>query len=206
MPTPGRSPRPARIPFQRQRYWIDQPPVRASARPVAPVLGPRQVSALSGEVVHQARWDCATHPFIAEHRVYGEVLVPGATYAAMALSAAGLPGRVFDLAFHEPMVFDGDAARLVQLVISRPAEDGSSEFQLFSAADGGTCPGGNPAGTGRGTPTSPSPCGREWGEGWGPFEDRACSHFSPPTPSHKGRGSLQGPGMPVRGFATPVAG
>ena len=79
-------------PFQRERYWVDSP----GERPVTaggghPLLGPASC---------RPRWPAScsrpssapTCPaFLADHRVFGTVVVPSAAYVEMALAAARRP-------------------------------------------------------------------------------------------------------------------
>ena len=128
-------------PFERQRFWFDAStgpaprPAAADARATDPLLGRFQRSATSGEGVHAAYFDVEALPFLADHRVYGPVMVPGATYAAMALRATGVPCCLRDVVFHEPMLLEEARGRHVQLAFS-PAEGarGGQRFQLWSAA------------------------------------------------------------------------
>src|SRR4029434_6761443 len=62
----------------------------------------------------------------------GTVVVPGATYAAMALAAVGTPSRVKDVFFYEPIILPEKSSREVQLTL-HPLEDGGDfSFQVHS--------------------------------------------------------------------------
>jgi acyl transferase domain-containing protein len=123
-------------PFQRQRYWLPQVPRRDPCLSGAsqPLLGECRRSA-SGEVVHATVFDCQSQPFFADHRLYDTVVVPGATYAAMALQAGGVPGRVRNLIFHEPLFLEADACPAVQLVWANASTAGVKPFAVYSAVD-----------------------------------------------------------------------
>ena len=45
-----------------------------------------------------------SQPWLSDHVIYGTVVVPGATYAAMALAAVATPARVQDVFFYEPII------------------------------------------------------------------------------------------------------
>ncbi len=125
-------------PFQRQRFWIEanQTAPPPSAAGDHPLLGRRQRSAVSGEVVYATSLSAARQPYLKDHRLFGTVLVPGATYAAMGLTAASLPGRLRDLVFSETLFLPEGPDRDVQLVLTAPGADGSRSFQVLS--DSGT--------------------------------------------------------------------
>ena len=64
-----------------------------------------------------------SQPWLSDHVIYGTVVVPGATYAAMALAAVGPPARVKDVFFYEPIILPEKSSREVQLTL-HPLEDG----------------------------------------------------------------------------------
>jgi acyl transferase domain-containing protein/NAD(P)-dependent dehydrogenase (short-subunit alcohol dehydrogenase family) len=123
-------------PFQRQRYWVEENQTASLPHDDEhPLLGRRQRSAASGEVVYSTSLSRARQPYLSDHRLFGDVLVPGATYAAMGLTAAALPGRLRELAFLEPLLLPAEQTRDVQMVLTAPKPDGSRSFQVLSAAD-----------------------------------------------------------------------
>ena len=86
----------------------------------------------SGDSVYTSRLSVKTQPWLSDHVIYGTVVVPGATYAAMALAAAGPPARVKDVFFYEPIILPEKSSREVQLTL-HPLPDGSgSSFQVHS--------------------------------------------------------------------------
>ena len=91
-------------PFQRRRFWpktsgIAGPTVAA----VSGILGSAKDLA-SGDSVYTSRLSVKSQPWLSDHVIYGTVVVPGATYAAMALAAVGTPARVKDVFFYEPII------------------------------------------------------------------------------------------------------
>lgn len=128
-------------PFQRRRFWPERVAKHASPRDRTErprgLLGVRTVSAASGETVYSTLFGRSAQPFLDEHRVLGRVVVPGATYAAMALSAVGTPCRLSNVLFLEPLGLDEDELRQVQLVLAPVASDGRRAFQVYSEGQGG---------------------------------------------------------------------
>ncbi|OBI87052.1 type I polyketide synthase [Mycobacterium asiaticum] len=121
-------------PFQRRHFW---PKVSGIAgiggdtAGVAGILGSVKDLA-SGDVVYTSRLSVKTQPWLAHHVIYGTVVVPGATYAAMALAAVGPPARVQDVFFYEPIILPDKASREVQLTL-HPFEDGGGwTFRVHS--------------------------------------------------------------------------
>ncbi len=73
-----------------------------------------------------------SQPWLSDHVIYGTVVVPGATYAAMALAAVGPPARVKDVFFYEPIILPEKSSREVQLTL-HPLEDGDElSFRVHS--------------------------------------------------------------------------
>ncbi|OBI37497.1 type I polyketide synthase [Mycobacterium colombiense] len=112
-------------PFQHRRFWpkasgivgIDGQGAAASG-----LLGSAKELA-SGDCVYTSRLSVKSQPWLADHVIYGTVVVPGATYAAMALAAVGPPGRVQNVYFYEPIILPEKASREVQLSL-HPLEEG----------------------------------------------------------------------------------
>ena len=77
----------------------------------------------SGDTVYTSRLSVKSQPWLSDHVIYGTVVVPGATYAAMALAAVGAPAQVQDVFFYEPIILPEKDSREVQLTL-HPLEDG----------------------------------------------------------------------------------
>lgn len=82
-----------------------------------------------------SRLSVKSQPWLSDHVIYGTVVVPGATYAAMALAAVGTPARAKDVFFYEPIILPEKASREVQLTL-HPLQGGESRFQVHSRAYG----------------------------------------------------------------------
>jgi len=122
-------------PFQRRRYWPKNSGIRTDGTAASGILGtPKDLA--SGDTVYSTVLSVKTQPWLSHHVIYGTVVVPGATYAAMALAAAGAPARVNEVFFYEPIILPEKAAREVQLTM-HPLEDGEGwKFQAHSRPHG----------------------------------------------------------------------
>lgn len=113
--TRRRVPQPT-YPFQRKRYWIEGPAggVQSTRRETCdkehhthPLLGRRLFSPLIEDIVYENLVSTVALPYLAEHRVFEKAILPATAYIDMLAAAA-----------HR--LFDGEAWKLVELVISDP--------------------------------------------------------------------------------------
>ncbi len=117
-------------PFQRSRYWPKAAGIRTDAYGTG-ILGSAKDLA-SGDAVYTSQWSIKTQPWLAHHVIYGTVVVPGATYATMAIAAVGTPAQVRDVFFYEPIILGEKTSREVQLTV-HPLDDGGGwTFQVHS--------------------------------------------------------------------------
>ncbi|ALU91286.1 type I polyketide synthase [Herbaspirillum rubrisubalbicans M1] len=132
-PMPGRPVNLPNYPWQRESFW--HPSTNESGRAITsrrthPLLGwslPRSSHCWENVV------DPCTLPWLADHRVGGAIVFPGAAYLEMALAAASQwsPGQCLSceqIDILAPMVFDGNHARTLRFELDE--HDGS--FQIKS--------------------------------------------------------------------------
>ncbi|BBY25497.1 type I polyketide synthase [Mycobacterium stomatepiae] len=118
-------------PFQRRRFWPKSSGIAVDGPAVSGILGSTKELA-SGDSVYTSRLSVKSQPWLCDHVIYGTVVVPGATYAAMALAAVGTPARAKDVFFYEPIILPEKSSREVQLTL-HPQEDGDGwKFQVHS--------------------------------------------------------------------------
>ena len=119
-------------PFQRRHFWPKSSGIRAEGGPaVSGILGSAKDLA-SGDAIYTSRLSVKSQPWLSDHVIYGTVVVPGATYAAMALAAVGPPARLQDVFFYEPIILGEKTSREVQLSL-HPMEDGGGwSFRINS--------------------------------------------------------------------------
>jgi acyl transferase domain-containing protein/NADPH:quinone reductase-like Zn-dependent oxidoreductase/NADP-dependent 3-hydroxy acid dehydrogenase YdfG/acyl carrier protein len=131
--------------FQRKRYWMDlgAGSVDAGSLGVAaaehPLLGAMVEQADSDEIIFTGRLSLASHPWLADHKVHGLVLVPGAAMVELALHAgdhAGCP-RVDELVLQAPMIVPERGGVAVQVVVGAWRESGERQVRIYSRIDDG---------------------------------------------------------------------
>ncbi|MDO0917729.1 SDR family NAD(P)-dependent oxidoreductase [Streptomyces sp. DT2A-34] len=128
--------------FARERHWLA--PAPATATGASPLLGTHvEASDEADRHIFQSEVDLRDSRFayLADHRVTGEVWLPGAAFLDMALEAAsavqgGGEVRLADVRFVQPLRLDESRPARLQLVL-RPAADGFRDFTIASAPTGG---------------------------------------------------------------------
>ena len=129
-------------PFQRRRHWIEAPKRR---RPSAghPLLGVRHESP-RGEVAFETEVFASDPAWVSDHRVFGQVVVPGAMFATMAATVLWGEGAgavvLEDCQLHSPMICpvddsgDGsdEGGRKLQIVFDGSGEPSWRRFEVFS--------------------------------------------------------------------------
>ncbi len=120
-------------PFQRRRFWPKGTGITTDVNgPVGSgILGSGKDLA-SGDSVYTSRLSVKSQPWLSDHVIYGTVVVPGATYAAMALAAVGTPAHAKDVFFYEPIILPEKSSREVQLSLHPLDEGGGWKFQVHS--------------------------------------------------------------------------
>ncbi|KUJ35403.1 hypothetical protein ACZ90_70800 [Streptomyces albus subsp. albus] len=137
-------------PFQRQRFWLDNPPgtgdVTAAGLQAAdhPLLG-AAIGLPDGDgLLYTGLLSPRTHPWLADHTVAGRVLLPGTAFMELALWAGTRTGcgRLDELTLHAPLVLPGpgEPAEGVRIRLALGAPDGSGRRRITlesqPAADG----------------------------------------------------------------------
>ncbi|WP_340563441.1 type I polyketide synthase [Streptomyces sp. GSL17-111] len=128
--------------FQRQRYWPALGGVAALGAVGLrgtrhPLLGAVVTVAGGDGLVFTGRLSRATHPWLADHRVAGAVLVPGTALLELALHAGEQVGCpvVDELTLGTPLVLPERGGVRIQAEVGAPLADGSREISLYSRPD-----------------------------------------------------------------------
>ncbi|WP_424097234.1 SDR family NAD(P)-dependent oxidoreductase [Moorena producens] len=129
-------------PFQRQRYWIDTTN-QANSIPIAsvklhPLINKKIQSPLSKEIFFESDFSTTTLPFLADHRIYEKVVVPGASHISLLLAAASLTFpktecQLEDIIFPQALAIPEQGVRTVQVTLT--PQDSSYSFQVISFDD-----------------------------------------------------------------------
>jgi acyl transferase domain-containing protein/acyl carrier protein len=120
-------------PFQHQHYWPH--PGRRQVEPGGhPLLGAGVEVAATGEWVFTAELSLVDHPWLAEHVIGGQVLVPGTAMLDMAAHAARITGcpHIAELTLHTPLVLTSTSRLTLQLVAGRPDDDGHRPITIHT--------------------------------------------------------------------------
>ncbi|WP_121750381.1 type I polyketide synthase, partial [Streptomyces sp. E2N166] len=139
--------------FQRQRYWLD---FRAAAGRLDlsaagltaadhPLLGAEVDLPGTGEVVLTGRWSLRTQPWLADHTVFGAVVVPATAHLDLALSAGRRVGApaVEELSLEAPLVLPASGEVRVRIVAGAADDTGRRSMEVFShSGEDGPAPGG----------------------------------------------------------------
>ena len=127
-------------PFQRQRYWFESTanriPTLAGERMEHPLLGQRLPIALP---TYSANLSISQHGYLADHQIFGQIVLPATAYVELALAAAAdhfgqQPNSLTDLSLQDAMLLSADSARPVQLVLQPEGTD-TAAFQLYSQVE-----------------------------------------------------------------------
>ncbi|THA60913.1 SDR family NAD(P)-dependent oxidoreductase, partial [Streptomyces sp. A0642] len=128
--------------FQREPYWMDVPKPSGDVRSVGmdvsehPWLGAVTATAGDDGFLLTGRLSLADQPWLADHAVFGTVLVPGTGLLELATAAAHEAGAdgVAELTLAEPLVID-DAVR-IQITVGAPGAERRRPLTIHSRPDG----------------------------------------------------------------------
>nr|AAY00026.1 SA1_PKSB [uncultured bacterial symbiont of Discodermia dissoluta] len=133
-------------PFQHRRHWFGSTGPRRSGD-FHPLLGARH-ELPRGEITFERGLRHSDPAWLADHRVFGHLVVPGALHGSLAMAAAGstgpAPWSVERLRLHAPLVLgDGETAsaeegsgRLLQVVLGSSGNGPSRSLEVFSRGGG----------------------------------------------------------------------
>ncbi|MGM1063751.1 SDR family NAD(P)-dependent oxidoreductase, partial [Saccharothrix sp. Mg75] len=130
--------------FRHERFWLDGPtgPGDATGFGLTPTGHPLLTAAVpvaEGEALLTGSLSLRTHPWLADHRVGGAVVVPGTALlelVGLAAAGAGCAGLAA-LTLGRPLVVPERGAVRVQVRVGAAAEDGRHPVSVTSLDDGG---------------------------------------------------------------------
>lgn len=137
-------------PWQRERFWLSEPDVNydhAEKRSLTvprqknsnehPILGPVFTSAARpDEFVWEFDLACQLFPYLSDHRIQGQAIVPATAYLELVLAAAKVvfgeyTSSLENIVFKKALFLPDDGVQHVQLVIA-PEMPGIVSFHFFS--------------------------------------------------------------------------
>ncbi|MFI0424339.1 SDR family NAD(P)-dependent oxidoreductase [Spongiactinospora sp. 9N601] len=132
--------------FQRERYWLEPAHeagdvTRMGQRPADhPLLGAMISLPGSGGVVLTGRLSIGEQPWLADHAVLGQVILPGTAFVELALQAADRVEcrSVEELTLHAPLVVPDEGGIAIQVVVEGADEAGRRPVAVYSVASSGT--------------------------------------------------------------------
>ncbi|MDC0749535.1 type I polyketide synthase [Polyangium mundeleinium] len=122
-------------PWQRERYWLQagtRKPRATQAEGGHPLLGAGFVPAAEPKLHVWERWvSVEAFPYLADHRVQGEVVFPGAGYVELGLAAAvevhgAGAARLDEMSFDRMLALPEGGERLVQVSLREESGGGAS--------------------------------------------------------------------------------
>ncbi|WP_232383002.1 type I polyketide synthase [Actinomadura violacea] len=131
--------------FQHQRYWLSADGGAVDAAGLGqsaaghPLLGAAVGLPGTGGMALTGRLSLSAQPWLGEHVVADEVVVPGAALVEMAVRAgdeAGC-GRLEELLIEAPLVLPGEGGVRIQVAVEAPDEEGRRGVAVYSQAEDG---------------------------------------------------------------------
>ncbi|MEW2619203.1 type I polyketide synthase [Streptomyces sp. NPDC048106] len=131
--------------FQRSRYWLE--PAQGAVRDLSaagletaghPLLGAAVELADDAGVVLTSRLSLRTHPWLADHAVNGQVLLPGTVFVELAVRAGDQVGahRLEELTLASPLLLPGQDTVQIQVTAKEMDADGRRELVIHSRSGG----------------------------------------------------------------------
>ncbi|GAA3418109.1 type I polyketide synthase [Streptosporangium vulgare] len=126
--------------FQRRRYWLDATAEVASGGGLVAVDHPLLTAVVpapgSGTLTLIGRLSLSAQPWLADHLVDGQVVVPGAAQVELAIRAGDETGcPVLDeLTLQAPMLLDEEGSLQLQVVVAGADDSGRRQVTIHSRA------------------------------------------------------------------------
>ncbi|WP_143079284.1 type I polyketide synthase, partial [Streptomyces monashensis] len=141
--------------FDHQHYWLHTAPTATDATSLGlagtdhPLLGAVVELPQSDGLVFTSRLSLKSHPWLADHRVGGVVLVPGTGLVELAVRAGDEAGCTVleELVIEAPLVVPERGGVRVQVAVSGPSGNGSRTVEVYSRREDADGPSGADAWT-----------------------------------------------------------
>ncbi|MFC4907611.1 type I polyketide synthase [Actinomadura gamaensis] len=137
-------------PFQRRPFWLSEPFTGGASGDAAamgltaldhPLLTAEIAVPGAATTVFTGRLALDTHPWLADHAVFGATILPGTAFVEMAVRAGDRVGcgTVEELALRAPLILPEDGGARLRLTIGEPMDDtGRRTLTVHSQPDDGT--------------------------------------------------------------------
>ncbi|MGB1249061.1 MAG: type I polyketide synthase [Candidatus Promineifilaceae bacterium] len=128
-------------PFQRQRHWSERPRLSAGGASLKPLIDQMTQSPRLSETFFETTFSRDHLPFLDDHRVYGEIVSPGACQLAMVLHGAELAlgqplVQLEEIFFPSALAISAETERKVQLIIT--PDDNAATFEVITTDEAHT--------------------------------------------------------------------
>ncbi|MFI9382162.1 beta-ketoacyl synthase N-terminal-like domain-containing protein [Kutzneria sp. NPDC052558] len=131
--------------FQHNRYWVELTEVATDLRAAGltaadhPLLAAMTVVADSGGYVFSGRLSTRTQPWLADHVVLGNAILPGAAFVELAVRAGDQVGcgRVDELVLAAPLVLPEQDGVQLQVIVGAADEHGVRPVSVHSRPEDG---------------------------------------------------------------------
>jgi acyl transferase domain-containing protein/aryl carrier-like protein len=130
-------------PFAREHYWVESPrlvdrgPGSGYDSTDHPLLGAFVALAADDSALFTGRLALADQPWLADHLVFGQVIVPGTALVELAVVAAERLGltEVSELTFEVPLLIPDSGGVDLQLRVEAPEPGGRRRLTIHSRVD-----------------------------------------------------------------------
>lgn len=111
-------------PFQRARHWVNVTAAQKQpAQKLAPLLDKMMRLPSENKVIFETEFSLQQMPYMADHQIYDEVIVPGAILQSLVLNAgpllfSGFQHELTDIIFYQPIIFRNNDSYTVQAIFT----------------------------------------------------------------------------------------
>ncbi|WP_345597857.1 SDR family NAD(P)-dependent oxidoreductase [Streptomyces marokkonensis] len=131
-------------PFQHQHYWLTAERAEGDASSAGltptghPLLGAAVDLPGTGSTAFTGRWSTRTHPWLADHAVWGTALLPGTGFVDLVLTAGAEAdcGALEELVIEAPLILPEDGGIQVRVELAAPDESGRRAVSVHSRLEG----------------------------------------------------------------------
>jgi polyene macrolide polyketide synthase len=130
-------------PFQRERYWLAAASATGNLATVGQAKGGHALLGAKVELAGEQGWlftgrlSLDDHPWLADHSVMENVLLPGTVFLEMALYVAGQAGCevVEELAIESPLILRHGIATQLQVAVGTLEQSGARSISIYSRVE-----------------------------------------------------------------------